>query len=389
MRVLQVAPPWFEVPPRRYGGIELVVSALTEELVARGHDVTLLAAGGSRTAARLVPTTSIPAEVVRGEPVTELLHVTTIDDLAAFDVVHDHTLTGAVVADARGAAPVVHTLHGRRSPQLELLLRRLGRSVALVAISRDQARSFPSVPLRAVVPNGLDPEGYPLPTEPRGEELLFLGRAARDKGPDLAIEVARRTGRRLVMAVKIEEPEERAYWRDVVEPRLGDADVRVVRDADHATKVGLLRHAHAVVLPLRWPEPFGMVMIEAAACGTPVVVFDRGAASEIVRDGVTGHLVPAADGVEGLVRAVGRAGEVDPDTCRAVAVARFSAAAMTDRYLAVYDAAIERWATRTGIADTPASGGRSAAWTHDEELHRGPHPDAHLRDRRRVRPIDA
>jgi hypothetical protein len=130
-------------------------------------------------------------------------------------------------------------------------------------------------------------------------------------------------------------------------------------------------------------------MIEAAACGTPVVVFDRGAASEIVRDGVTGHLVPAADGVEGLVRAVGRAGEVDPETCRAVAVARFSAAAMTDQYLAVYDAAIERWATRTGIADTPASGGRSAAWTHDEELHRGPHPDAHLRDRRRVRPIDA
>jgi glycosyltransferase involved in cell wall biosynthesis len=389
MRVLQVAPPWFEVPPRRYGGIELVVSALTEELVTRGHDVTLLAAGGSRTSARLVPTASHPAEVVRGEPVTELLHVMTVDDLTDFDVVHDHTLTGAVVADARGTAPVVHTLHGRRSPQLELLLRRLGRSVALVAISRDQARSLPSVPLHGVVHNGLDPDGYELPDAPRGEELLFLGRAAEEKGPEQAIEVARRTGRRLVMAVKIEEPEEQAYWQDVVEPRLGDADVHVVRDADQTTKVALLRHAHAVVMPLRWPEPFGMVMIEAAACGTPVVVFARGAAPEIVRDGVTGHLVPVGAGVEGLVRAVGRAGEIEPATCRAVTLARFSAAAMTDRYLEVYQAAIERRPTRAGLADIPAPGGRSATWIYDEELHRGPHPDAHVRDRGRVRPVDA
>jgi glycosyltransferase involved in cell wall biosynthesis len=337
VRVLQIAPPWFEVPPLRYGGTELVIAGLTEELVRRGHDVTLLASGGSVTSAHLVSEFAVPPSDLLGDPLVELTQATAIADLSGFDVVHDHTVFGAVVADARGTTPVVLTLHGPPTDRSVPLLRRLARHVAVVGISHDQVRRVADLPVAAVVHNGIDLAAYGRGDGPRGEDLLFLGRASPDKGPDLAIEVARRTDRHLTMAIKVNEPDEQAYWHDVLAPRCAAWGVDVVLGADHATKLALLQRAYALLVPIRWPEPFGLVMAEAAACGTPAVAFARGAAPEIIVDGVTGRLVDPADGVEGLVAAVTDVADIDPDRCVAHVAARFSVGAMTDGYLDVYE----------------------------------------------------
>lgn len=354
MRVLQIAPPWFEVPPSRYGGTELVVTGLTEELVRRGHDVTLLASGGSRTCGRLVTGFDVPPTELLGDPFVELTQATTIDDLTGFDLVHDHTVFGAVVADARATTPVVLTLHGPLTERTVPLLRRIGRRVGLVGISHDQVRRHLDVPIASVVHNGIDLSTYGRGSDPRGDDLLFLGRASPDKGPDLAIEVARRCGRHLTMAIKVNEPDERTYWNEVLRHRCAAWGVDVVLDADHATKVALLRRAHALLVPIRWAEPFGLVMAEAAACGTPAVAFARGAAPEIILDGITGRLVEPEAGVEGLVAAVAEVGDVDPQRCLDHVARRFSVEAMTDRYLAVYERANGSAASRRLPRPVPA-----------------------------------
>lgn len=360
MRILQVAPPWFAVPPSRYGGTELVVSVLTEALVRAGHEVTLLASGGSRTAARLRTVYEQPPSDAIGDTVLELGHVLAIDDLEAFDVVHDHTLLGSALTAARGTVRVVHTLHGQFTDAVRPVLARLGHTVELVAISHDQAARAPEVPIRAVVHNGLDLSRYGPGEGTRGDSLVFVGRSSPEKGPEAAIEVARRTGRPLKMAVKITEPAEHEYWRDVVAPRLDQADVEVFLDVDHATKLSLLRAAHAMVLPLHWDEPFGLVMAEAGACGIPVVVFGRGAAAEIVDDRVTGRVVDPAEGIAGLVRAVDEIGHIDPAACRSRIAERFSAEALVAGYLDVYrqiTTGPPRTIDLTDALDGPASRG--------------------------------
>lgn len=336
MRILQVAPPWFPVPPSRYGGTELVVGELTEGLVAAGHEVTLLASGGSSTSARLVSVYDEPPSAELGDTLVELLHVMAVDDLGAFDVVHDHTLLGASREQARGTPHVVHTLHGAWTERSRAVYRRLGAQVALVAISQDQARRAPEVPVRTVIHHGVDVRNYPMRGE-RGGALAFVGRASPDKGPLLAIEVARRTGRPLHMAIKVNEPDEHRYWETVLEPATHRGDVHVTFDATHAQKSWILSHAHAVVLPIQWDEPFGLVMIEAMASGVPVVAFARGAAPELVVDGVTGHLVDPRAWVGGLVHAVEAADEIDSATCRHHVATRFSRERMVDDHLELYE----------------------------------------------------
>lgn len=355
MRILQVAPPWFTVPPTRYGGVEMVVADLVEGLVAAGHDVTLLASGGSRTSARLHTVFDEPPSTALGSTLVELAHVLALDDLGRFDVVHDHTVLGTARLALRADGPVaVHTLHGAWDPVTLAVYDRLGRDVALVAISHDQAARAHGVPLAGVVHNGIDPARYPVVVD-RGDELVFLGRASPDKGPVEAIEVARRTGRPLAMAIKVNERDEHAYWHEAIVPRLGTADVRVVRDATHEEKVELLAHAHALVAPIQWDEPFGLVLVEAGACGVPVVAFARGAAPEIVRDGITGALVDQTDGVDGLCDAVDAVADVDGAACRRHVATRFSAARMVAGYLRVY----ERLAgTRAGLVTSPPMGQR-------------------------------
>jgi glycosyltransferase involved in cell wall biosynthesis len=341
VRILLVAPPWLSVPPLRYGGIEWVVSGLADGLTDAGHEVTLVASGGSVTRAQL--------DVVFSEPPFEQLgdaRIETIQALAAyrcrddFDIIHDHT---AAVGPALGAVavgpPVVHTLHHAWLDEQIRLARLIAPPVRLVAISHDQAaRSPDDVPITAVVHNGVPVDRYPFTTD-KDDYLLFVGRANRDKGPEVAIEVARRLGRPLVMAMKTNEPPERAYWREVLQPMIATdpTQINLVPNPNHERKVALMARAAAVVVPIQWAEPCGLVMPEANACGTPVVAFDMGAAREVIAHGKTGFVVPPGD-LDAFCGAVEQTKDLLPDDCRTHVVERFSVQRMVADYERVYEA---------------------------------------------------
>jgi glycosyltransferase involved in cell wall biosynthesis len=211
----------------------------------------------------------------------------------------------------------------------------LHERVDLVAISEAQKRLNTDVRYAGVVHNGIDLDAYPLQEE-KGDYLMFLGRSSPEKGPDLAVEVAKRAGMPLKMAVKIAEPAERQYWDEQVVPRM-TGEEEVVRNASHDRKVALLRGARATLFPIQWDEPFGLVMVESMACGTPILSFPRGAALEIVDDGVNGYLV---DDVDAMAEAVGQVAGVKPDTCRRSVEERFSARTMIEGYRDVFDRAM-------------------------------------------------
>jgi glycosyltransferase involved in cell wall biosynthesis len=336
MRIAVIAPPWFTVPPSGYGGIELVVSLLADGLVARGHDVTMFASGGSKTTSELVsPLDEPPEPSLVGNPWFDALHAVSayrsIDH--GFEVVHDHSgIVGtALGALLQGHPPVVHTLHGPWTEPTKRYFAQIHDVVHLVAISESQRAHHPGVRYAGVVHNGIDVARYPFCAD-KDDFLVYIGRANPDKGPALAVEVARRAGLPLAMVVKREEPFERAYWDEAVAPTLND-DVEVFERIGHDRKVDLLGRARAMVFPIQWPEPFGLVMAEALACGTPVVACPVGAAVELVEDGVTGYLRSSLDG---LVAAVGEARRCSPRACRARAETRFSAEAMVEGYERLY-----------------------------------------------------
>jgi glycosyltransferase involved in cell wall biosynthesis len=336
LRILQIAPPWFPVPPDRYGGAELVVAGLTDRLVDAGHDVTLLASGGSRTRARLRTVFADPPSQLLGDPVIEARHILAgYDDRSSYDVIHDHTLIGTVLGSRLSGPPVVHTLHGQWTPTNRPLYRDLGQHVSLVAISHDQAARAGDIPVAGVVHNGIDIDQHPLGTGDGGY-LAWLGRAGQDKGADVALQVAQKLGRPLRMGVKLNEPDEHAWWAQHMEPHLDDAGVEVIHNADHASKVALLRGASVLLFPIRWDEPFGLVMAEANACGTPVVAFARGAAPEVIADGTTGILVETDD-IDGMCAAVERAVTFDRSACRQWVADNFSTERMAAGYLRIYE----------------------------------------------------
>jgi glycosyltransferase involved in cell wall biosynthesis len=315
------------------------VAELTDHLVARGHEVTLFAAAGSVTTARLrTPLSETPAPSHLGNAVDDATHAL-VAHLARdeFDVVHDHTgVVGAAIAAVRpDSTPVVQTLHGAWTSATRRAYRAVGERVRLVAISAAQRRAFAEVPYGATIHNGVDPSWFALGNPVREERLAFVGRASREKSPVDAIRIARAVDLPLTMLVKCGEAEERAYWRDVVEPELGD-DVTVVLDADDATKVDLLARSLALLFPIRWEEPFGMVMVEAMACGTPVIANRRGSVPEVVIDGVTGFHVPPDDPIRGAARALDRIDRIDRRACRTRVERHFSAASMAERYEALF-----------------------------------------------------
>jgi glycosyltransferase involved in cell wall biosynthesis len=341
MRILQVAPPWLSVPPSAYGGIEWVVSGLADGLIDAGHDVTLLASGGSETRARL--------ETIFDEPPFEQLgdaRIETIQALAAYrrrgdyDLIHDHTAAvGPALAALTDGPPVVHTLHLPWVDEQIRLARLIAPPVRLVAISHDQAGRAPNdIPISAVVHNGIPVDRYPFTTD-KDDYLLFVGRANREKGPEVAIEIARRLGRPLIMAMKINERHEREYFQEVLQPLIASAPtgIEVVPNPNHERKAGLMARAAAVVLPIQWPEPFGLVMPEANACGTPVVAFDLGAVPEVIAHGKTGFVVPPGD-LDAFCAAIDRTKDLLPRDCRTHVEERFSAQRMVVDYERVYEA---------------------------------------------------
>ncbi len=334
MRIAQIAPPWFAVPPVRYGGIEWVVALLADGLADRGHDVTLYASGGSKTRAKLVTVFDDPpgGEHI-GEAFYDVMHASTAYlDADKFDLIHDHSgLIGPAIG-ANVSAPVVHTLHGPFTEEAKRVYTLLSGRLWYVAISEAQRAFCPNLSYAATVHNGIDLNRYPFRSE-KEDFLLFLGRINREKGPELALEVAHRTGRKLVMAVKMAEPMEKEYWQEKIEPLL-DGSEEILGEVTLDEKADLLARAAAVLFPIQWPEPFGLVMTEAMATGTPVISFAYGAAPEVIVDGVTGFLVSSLDE---MCEAVERSAEIDPEACRAHVEAHFSDHAMVDGYLRAFE----------------------------------------------------
>jgi glycosyltransferase involved in cell wall biosynthesis len=341
MKIAQIAPPWFAVPPAGYGGIELVVALLADGLTERGHDVTLFASGGSETKATLVsPLIDPPDPALLGNPWFDAYHALSsylaIGD--EFDVVHDHSgITGSAMgALLRGNPPVVHTLHGPWTALTRRYYALLYEYVHLVAISESQRADNPDVGYAGTVHNGIDLHEYPFRAD-KDDFLIYIGRANPDKGPSIAIEVARRAGLPLAMVIKKNEPFERTYWDEIVAPLLND-EVEVFEAISSGQKSDLLSRARAMVFPIQWPEPFGLVMVEAMACGTPVVACPAGAAVELVENGVTGYL---RDSIDDLVEAVADIGKCSPIECRRRVEASFSATAMVEGYEQLFESILD------------------------------------------------
>jgi glycosyltransferase involved in cell wall biosynthesis len=332
LKVGLIAPPWAAVPPPAYGGTEAVVSELAVGLSAAGHDVILYAAGDSTAPVPLVRATASAAWDRIGQGDVEMPHVMRgYEALAGCDIIHDHTLLGPAWALASGYDRVVTTCHGPFGGELSAIYARYAKRMPVVAISRDQARRAPEVTVDRVIHHGLDPAAYPV-GDGDGDYLLFLGRMTADKGVRQAVLAARLAGQRLLVAAKAREDSEQAYFREQIEPLLDD-DVEFIGEVGGKDKLALLGSASALLNPIQWPEPFGMVMIEAMACGTPVITCPNGAAPEIVEDGVTGYL---CNGTNELVRAIGDADALSRQACREAVIERFSTARMVNDHLALY-----------------------------------------------------
>ncbi len=338
MRIALIAPPWTPIPPPLYGGIELVVDELARGLVAAGHEVTLFATGDSTCP---VPTkwTLERAEGMRiGMAVPELRHVLhAYSELSAdHDIVHDHTVIGPFYAERYPKLPIVTTIHGPFNEELVDLYMAIGARVPIICISHAQHAAAPQVPVAGVIHHGIDADKFPYGDgagDADGEYVLFLGRMAPDKGAHRAIEIARKAGLRVLLAAKMREAWERAYYDEQVAPLLG-ADAVYLGEVIHERKLELLAGAKALLFPIRWSEPFGMVMLEAFACGTPVVAFPEGAAPEVVEDGTTGFL--CEDDVA-MAEALDRIGTLRREDCRAAAEGYFATSRMVADHVALYE----------------------------------------------------
>jgi len=338
MRIAQISPLYESVPPRLYGGTERVVSWLTEELVRRGHDVTLFASGDSRTAARLVAPYPRGLRLDPSPPDPVALHTIELaqafERAKDFDVMHCHVDYLAFPYARLVRTPVVHTLHGRLDLRHLLHLFAQFAEARLVSISDSQREPLRALPLNwlATVNHGLPVADIPWRERPDGGYLAFLGRISPEKGPDRAIEVAKQLGLPLRIAAKVEESD-RKYFERKIRPSLNHPLIEFIGEVEEREKWEFLGGARCLLFPIDWPEPFGIAMIEALACGTPVVARPCGSVPEIVRDGEVGFL---AETVEQLAAAVKRIDVIDRARCRRYAEERFSVVAMTDRYEAVY-----------------------------------------------------
>ncbi|MBF6330605.1 glycosyltransferase family 4 protein [Nocardia transvalensis] len=345
LNIVMVAPPYFEVPPAGYGGVEAVVAQLADALVARGHRVTLLGAGRSGTTARFLRVWDKILADRLGDPFPEVLNalkvrkiITELAKSEPIDVIHDHTFAGPLNAPVYRelGIPTVVTVHGPVDGEEQAYYRALDNSSQLIAISDRQRALAPHLNWIGRVYNAVLPSEWPFQKK-KQDFALFLGRYAPYKGPDLALEAAHAAGVPLVLAAKMNEPQEKSYFQRAVQPLLTDRDF-VFGEADAVAKRLLLSQARCLLFPIRWEEPFGIVMIEAMACGTPVVALRGGAVSEVVEDGVTGII---CDDPADLPAAIAAASRLDPVACRRRVIERFSVDQLGAGYEAAYYAALD------------------------------------------------
>jgi glycosyltransferase involved in cell wall biosynthesis len=335
MKIAQVAPLYESVPPQLYGGTERVVSYLTEELVRQGHQVTLFASGDSVTQAPLVA--ACPRSLRLDQECVDQLahHIVLLEQVfrqaSAFDLIHFHIDYLHFPLSVRQHIPTVTTLHGRLDIPDLVPLYQMFPSMPMVSISDAQRAPLPWINWVGTVYHGLPEDLYTLRETP-GTYLAFLGRIAPEKGVDQAIAIAQQAGMPLKIAAKVDRAD-REYFQEVVQPLLKHPLVEYVGEVGEGKKDTFLGQAYALLFPINWPEPFGLVMIEAMACGTPVIAYPRGAVPEVLEAGVTGWIV---EGIEEAVQAVGRVPAISRARCRQVFEERFSASRMARDYLRIY-----------------------------------------------------
>jgi glycosyltransferase involved in cell wall biosynthesis len=339
MRIAQVAPLSESVPPKWYGGTERIVAFLSDELVRKGHDVTLFASGDSRTSAKLISSCPKALRLNGGSCDALAPYLTLLEEVAAredeFDVVHFHTSPIHLPIARRLSAPHVTTLHGRLDLDGLAPLYREYRDVPLVSISESQRRPLRDAGWIATVPHGLPPNLLSYHPEP-GRYLAFLGRISPEKRVDRAIAIAVACQQPLRIAAKV-DPADRDYFEREIRPLLDHPLVEFVGEIGDADKDAFLGGATALLFPIDWPEPFGLVMIEAMACGVPVVAFRGGSVSEVLEPGVTGFIVETLDEA---IEATHRVRRLDRGQCRAVFERRFSVSRMAAEYVSVYHRAV-------------------------------------------------
>ena len=339
LRIAVLSPPWFPVPLSGYGGIEWVVALLADALVDAGHDVTLFASGDSHTKAKLAAVYDrAPSELI-GQSFWDLKHVVAcLERAEEFDVVHDHTGLVGLAVGGQLPTPFVHTVHGPldgEPGELYERVLRVARNAKLVSISLNQRKPKPDFPWIANCYNALEFSLYPVKPH-RGEYLLFLGRMSPDKGCHRAIAVATQVDVPLKIAGKNREPAEQEYFREYVQPHLGER-IEYLGEVTHGEKVELLQDARATLFPIEWEEPFGLVMVESMACGTPVIATRWGAVPEVIEHGRSGIIV---DDYRLMPAALEEADRLDPIECRRYAEERFAPERMVGDYVEAYRAAL-------------------------------------------------
>jgi len=342
MKIAMLAPPWIEIPPPGYGGIEQVVALLAAQLIERGHHLTLFAAPGTRSRARVLS----PLESTQPDSIETALYEA--DHVAStfarmeqsdppFDVLHDHCGFTAFAFADRIATPLVHTLHGPFTDDTSAFYARHADKASVVALSRYQAEQAPdALEVVAVIGNPIVVADFPFRDE-KDDYLLWIGRLNDEKGPQRAITAAREAGARLVLAGPVQSGQ-RDFFEREVEPHIDGDRVRYIGEVGDE-KRELYAGARALLMPIRWAEPFGLVMTEAMACGTPVIAFPEGSAPELVLDGETGFVV---EDEHAMAEAVVRLGEIDPARCRSSAEERFDVAPVAEAYERAYGLVAQR-----------------------------------------------
>lgn len=349
MKIAQVSPLWERVPPPAYGGIELVVSLLTDELVRRGHEVTLFASGDSLSLAKLV---SVHPRALRLDPtikepgIYEMLLLGLVYEQAEnFDIIHSHVGLGSLVYANLVKTPTVHTLHGIFTPDNEKIFK-YSKKQPYVSISNSQQEPRLGLNYVDTVYNGIDVssyEFYPQPTEP--PYLAFLGRMSPEKGPHLAIEIAQKTGWKLKIAGKVDVVD-LEYFTQKIKPHIDGKQIEYLGEANHIQKNALMGGAYATLFPITWREPFGLVMVESMASGTPVIAMRLGSTREVIVNGKTGFL---CKNVEECINSLDRVADLNRYACRQYVEENFSVQKMTDGYEVVYQKLIaEKLAQQNG-----------------------------------------
>jgi glycosyltransferase involved in cell wall biosynthesis len=342
MNIAEIAPPWVRVPPERYGGIEWIVALLADGLVERGHDVTLYASGDSETRARLRAPFDRPI-AFGDQRWYEAVHSLTIHTMPAFleadryDIIHDHSGPVAASLGALSDTPVLHTLHGPFDPGTRRLFHAISDEIYFNSVSDSQRSGCPELNYVGTVYNAVQVGTYPF-REQKDDYALFLGRICEDKGVHNAIDIARRAGVPLRMAGKVDPGADSLYFEERIKPRIDGENIVFEGEVDGDRKRELLARARFLLFPIQWEEPFGLVMTEALACGTPVMATAMGAAPEIVEDGEVGVLVGLGDWDE-MVAAIrdGKMDEIDPHRCRRHVEERFGVEQMLDSYETAFE----------------------------------------------------